>query len=65
MLVTQACLTLCDPVDCSQPGSCVHGVLQAKILSELPRPPPGIKLRSPALEADSLLSEPPGKPLGT
>ena len=27
----QSCLTLCDPVDCSLPGSSVHGVLQARI----------------------------------
>ena len=31
-LVTQSCLTLCDPVDCSPPGSSVHGILQARIL---------------------------------
>ena len=30
--VTQLCPTLCDPMDCSQPGSSVHGVLQARIL---------------------------------
>ncbi|KAI4548518.1 hypothetical protein MG293_000848 [Ovis ammon polii] len=24
--------TLCDPVDCSPPGSCVHGILQARVL---------------------------------
>ena len=30
--VTQSCLTLCDPVDCSPPGSSVHGVLMARIL---------------------------------
>ena len=28
----QWCLTLCDPVDCSSPGSSVHGILQARIL---------------------------------
>ena len=28
----QACPTLCDPVDCSPPGSSVHGMLQARIL---------------------------------
>ena len=28
----QPCLTLCDPVDCSPPGSSVHGILQARIL---------------------------------
>ena len=30
--VAQSCLTLCDPVDCSPPGSSVHGILQARIL---------------------------------
>ena len=30
--VTQLCPTLCDPVDCSLPGSSVHGILQARIL---------------------------------
>ena len=30
--VIQLCLTLCDPVDCSPPGSSVHGSLQARIL---------------------------------
>ena len=32
VLVAQSCLTLCDPMDCSQPGSPVHGILQARIL---------------------------------
>ena len=27
MLVAQSCLTLCDPMDCSAPGSSVHGIL--------------------------------------
>jgi len=30
--VTQLCPTLCDPMDCSPPGSSVHGILQATIL---------------------------------
>ena len=30
--VTQLCLTLCDPRDCSPPGSSVHGILQVRIL---------------------------------
>ena len=30
--LTQSCLTLCDPKDCSLPGSSVHGILQAIIL---------------------------------
>ena len=31
LLVAQLCLTLCDPMDCSLPGSSVHGILQARI----------------------------------
>ena len=30
--VTQSCLTLCDPMDCSLPGSSVYGIFQARIL---------------------------------
>ena len=30
--VAQLCLTLCDPMDCSLPGSSVHGIFQAKVL---------------------------------
>ena len=30
--VAQSCLTLCDPMDCSLPGSSIHGILQAGIL---------------------------------
>ena len=30
--VTQSCLTLSDPMDCSLPGSCVHGSFQARVL---------------------------------
>ena len=32
MLVAQSCPTLCEPTDCSLPGSSVHGILQARIL---------------------------------
>ena len=32
MLVTHSYLTLCDPMDCSLPGSSVHGIFQARIL---------------------------------
>ena len=32
MKVAQSCLTLCDPVDYSPPGSSIHGILQARIL---------------------------------
>ena len=69
-LVTQPCPTLCDPVDCSPPGSsCPWGFSRQEYWSELPchpsgdLPNPGIKPRSPALQVDSLLCEPPGKPL--
>ena len=67
--VTQLCPTLCNPVDYT-----VHGILQARILkwrilkpffSPGDLPNPGIKLRSPALQADSLPKESPGKPKNT
>ena len=31
-LVAKSCLTLCDTMDCSPPGSSIHGILQARIL---------------------------------
>ena len=34
--VTQLCLTLCDPMYCSLPGSSVHGIFQARILEWVP-----------------------------
>ena len=66
--VTKLCPTLCDPMDCSLPGFSVHGIFQVRVLSGLPflspgdLPDPGIEPRSPALQADALPSEPPGKP---
>ena len=30
--VAQSCLALCDPMDCSLPGSSVHGIFQARVL---------------------------------
>ena len=64
--VTQSCLTLCEPMDYT-----VYGILQAKILEwvafpfsrDLPNPE--IEPRFPALQADSLTAEPPGKPKNT
>ena len=32
VLVTQLCLTLYNPTDCSPPGTSIHGILQARIL---------------------------------
>ena len=37
-LVTKLYLTLCDPVDCSPPGSSAHGILQARILEWVAMP---------------------------
>ena len=37
-LVAQLCLTLCLPMDCSPPGSTVHGILQAEILEWVAMP---------------------------
>ena len=31
-MCAQLCLNLCDPLDCSSPGSSVHGILQARLL---------------------------------
>ena len=45
----QSCLTLCDPMDCSPPGSSVHGILQVRILEWLPFFSPG-DLPNPELE---------------
>ena len=58
MLVPQLCQILCDPLDCSLPGSSVHAILQTKILEwvtisfsrDLPHP--GNEPRSPALWED-------------
>ena len=55
VLVTQWCLTLCDPMDCSLPGSSLHRMSQTRILERVVIPSPGdlpnsgIKPRSPTL----------------
>ena len=65
-LVAPSCLMLCNPMDYG-----VHGILQARILEGEPFPSPGdlpnpgIEPRSPTLQADSLPTEPPGKPKNT
>ena len=38
VLVSQSCLTLCNPMNCSPPGSSVHGILQARILEWVAMP---------------------------
>ena len=50
----QSCQTLCDSIDCSPPGSSAHGILQARIWSGLPCPPPGDPL-DPGIEPMSLM----------
>ena len=67
VFIAQLCLTLCDPVDYNPPGSSVHRSSRQEYWSGLPfsspgnLPDPEIEPRSPALQADSLLAEPPGK----
>ena len=60
--VTQLCPTVYNPTDCT-----VHRILQARILEwQFPSPGdlsnPGIEPRFPALQADCLPADPPGKP---
>ena len=68
VLVAQSCLTLCNPMDYSlctwnSPGKNIGVGKPFHFPGHLPDP--GIKPGSPALWANSLLSEPPGKPLKT
>ena len=68
VLVTQLRLTLCDPMDCSPPGSSVCGILQARILewvaissskgSSLPRD----RTQISCIAGGFFSTEPPGKP---
>ena len=51
----QLCPTLCDPMNHSLPGSSVHGILQERILDELPCSPAG-DLPNPGMEPSYLLS---------
>ena len=66
LLAAELCLTLCDPMDYSPPGSSARGILRARILEWIAisspgdLPDPGIKPGSPALPADSLPAEPLG-----
>ena len=65
--VSQSCLTLCNPMDCSLPGSSIHGILQARIL-EWVAIPFSRRFYRPrdwtqvSLMAGRLQSEPPGNP---
>ena len=70
-LAAQSCLTLCDPMDCSLPGSSVHGVLHARIPEWVAMPTPGdlpdLEIEPtppapPAQQTDFFTTEPPVKP---
>ena len=66
--VAQSCLTLCDPMGCSLPGSSAHGIFQTRVLewvaisfsrgSSQPRDWTWVSCTA----SDALPSEPPGKP---
>jgi len=65
--IAQACLTLCNPMDCSLPGSSVHGIFQARVLEwaavSFSRGSSWSRdwTQSPALQTEAFPSEPPGK----
>ena len=69
VLVTQSCLTPCDPMDCSPPALLSIESCKQEYWSGLSfpspgdLPDPGIKTRSPVLQADSLPSESQGSPV--
>ena len=57
--------TLCDPIDCSPPGSSAREILQARILEWVPSPTPGTEPKSPVSPASAggfFTTVPPGKP---
>ena len=68
VLVAQLCLTLCDPMDCSPPGSSVHGILQARILEWVAIPfsrgssQPRDWTQVSCTASRFFTTEPPGKP---
>ena len=60
---------LCDPMDCSLPGSSIHGIFQTRVLERVDisfsrgSPNPGIEPVSPTLAGGFFTTEPPGKPI--
>ena len=70
-LAAQSCPTLCDPWTVARQAPLPMGFSRQEYRSGLPCPPlrdlhnPGTEPRSPILQADSLPSEPPGKPMNT
>ena len=68
-LLLQSCLTFCDPMNCSPPGSSVHVIFMARILewvaisSSRDLPDPDIELASSALAGGFFTTELPAKSL--
>ena len=68
-LVTKSCSTLFDPIDCSPPGSSVHGISQARTLEGVAIPFSSgssqckSNLRLPCIAGRLFTAESPGKPL--
>ena len=66
-LVAKLCPTLCNPMDCSPPGSSVHGIFQARILEWVAisfskvSSGPGTEPVSPSLAGRFFATEPPGQ----
>ena len=69
VLAAQSCLTLCNPMTVAHQAPLSMEFSRQEYWRGLPFPPPGdlpnseIKPGSPALQEDSFLSEPPGKPM--
>ena len=69
VLVAQLCPTLCDSMNCSPPGSTVHGIFQARILEWVDLPVSREsswsrdRTRAPSWQEDFLSSEVPGEAL--
>ena len=51
----QLCPTLCNPMDCSLPGSSIHGIFQEEYWSRVPLPSPMINLDSVLKNRDTIL----------
>ena len=71
--VAQSYLTLCDPMDCSPPGSSVQGIFQTRMLEQVAIPPPGNRpdtgieptpLTTPTLAGRFSTTVTPGMPSG-
>ena len=62
-VVAQSCLTLCDPMDCSPPGSSLHRIFQARILEWVANSYSRGSCQTQVSNTRLFATEPPGKPL--